>query len=94
MSEADRSDPYNGLSEVLGPDRAEILMAQMLRIDPAEVATRSDLAGLRSDLAELRAELSGGLFAVNQRPVRLFLALLVGMFGVAATPVPVNLRVA
>jgi len=112
MSEADRSDLYNGLSEVLGPHRAEVLMAQLPRFDPAEVATKSDLAALRSDFGELRSdfaalrsdtrsdiyelrgELSGGLAAVNQRLDRLFLALLVGMFGVAAAVVGVILSVA
>jgi len=119
MSEADRSDLYNGLSEVLGPDRAEVLMAHLPRFDPAEVATKSDLAALksdfvelrsdfaelrsgfaelrsdtRSDISELRGELSGGLAAVNQRLDRLFLALLVGMFGVVAAMVAVILSVA
>jgi hypothetical protein len=119
MSETDRSDLYTGPSEVLGPDRAEVLMAQLPRFDPAEVATRSDLAaqrsdfaalrsdftGLRSDFAELRSdtrldiselrgELSGGLAAVNQRLDRLFLTLLVAMFGVVAAMVGVILSVA
>lgn len=104
MSEADRSDLYNGLSELLGPDRAEVLMAQLPRFDPAEVATKSDLAALRSDfaelrsdtrsdIAELRAELRGGLAGVNQRLDRLFLALLVGMFGVVAAMIGVILSV-
>ena len=68
-------------------------MAQLPRFDPAEMATRSDLATLRSEFAELRAELRGGLAAVNQRLDRLFLALLVGMFGVVAAIVGVILRI-
>lgn len=94
MSEADRSDLYNGLSEMLGPDRAETLMAQLPQFDPTDMATKSDLAELRSEFAELRAELRGGLAAVNQRLDRLFLALLVGMFGVGAAMVGVIFRVA
>ncbi len=77
ISEAARADLYTGLAEVLGPDRAEILMAQLPRFDPAEVATRTDLA-------DLRGELRDGLAAVSQRLDRLFLTLLIGMFGVAA----------
>lgn len=86
-------------------------MAQLPRFDPAEVATKSDLAALRSDfaelrsdftelrsdtrsdIAELRAELRGGLAGVNQRLDRLFLALLVGMFGVVAAIIGVILSV-
>lgn len=71
-------------------------MAQLPRFDPAEMATKSDLADLRaatkSDLAEVRAdmisehgELRAGLAAVNQRLDRLFLTLLVGMFGVVGS---------
>lgn len=77
ISEAARADLYTGLAEVLGHDRAEILMAQLPRFDPAELATKTDLA-------ELRGELRDGLAAVNQRLDRLFLTLLIGMFGVAA----------
>lgn len=77
-------------------------MAQLPRFDPAEVATRSDLAELRaatksdvaelaaatkSDFVELRGELRDGLAAVNQRLDRLFLTLLIGMFGVVAAVV-------
>jgi hypothetical protein len=55
-SESARADLYTGLSEVLGPDRAETLMAQLPRFDPAEVATQSDMAVLRSDTAALRSD--------------------------------------
>lgn len=95
-SERARADLYTGLAEVLGPDRAETLMAQLPRFDPAEVATRSDLAATRSDLAAtrsdlaaLRSEMRDGLVAVSQRLDRLFLTLLVGMFGLVAAMVGV-----
>jgi hypothetical protein len=79
-------------------------MAQLPRFDPAEVTTSSGLAALRSDFGELRSdsrsdiavlrsELRGGLAAVNQRLDRLFLALLVGMFGVVAAFIGVILSV-
>ena len=86
ISEAARADLYTGLAEVLGPDRAETLMAQLPRFDPIDVATKSDLA-------ELRAELRDGLAAVNQRLDRLFLTLLVGMFGLVAAVVGVILSI-
>jgi hypothetical protein len=56
MSEAARADLYNGLSDLLGPERAETLMTHLPRYDPAEVATKSDFADLRSDFAELRSD--------------------------------------
>jgi hypothetical protein len=108
ISESARADLYTGLSEVLGPDRAETLMAQLPRFDPAEVATQSDVAVLRSDTAvlrsdvavlrsevnDIRAELHDGLGAVNQRLDRLFLTLLVGSFGIVATMLGVIVTVA
>lgn len=59
---------YTGLAEMLGPERAEILMSQLPRFDPAEVATKADLAalrdglegemgGLRTEMGELRGEM-------------------------------------
>ncbi|HUG08778.1 MAG TPA: hypothetical protein VMP13_07790 [Acidimicrobiia bacterium] len=107
ISEAARADLYTGLVEVLGPRRAETLMAQLPRFDPAEVTTRSDVAAVRSDvavvkadLAQLRAELRAdigdvreGLGAVNQRLDRLFQTLLVGMFGVAAAFIGLIVRI-
>ena len=100
ISEAARADLYTGLADVLGPDRAETLMAQLPRFDPAKVATKSDIAATRDDVAALRSELKGdigglrdGLAAVNQRLDRLFLTLLVGMFGVVAALIGVIFRI-
>jgi len=56
MSEAARADLYNGLSDLLGPERAETLMTHLPRYDPAEVATKSDFAELRTDFAEVRSD--------------------------------------
>jgi hypothetical protein len=69
-------------------------MAQLPRCDPAEVATKSDLAELRTDLTGGLGELRLGLAAVNQRLDRLFLALLVGSFGIVATMLGVIVTVA
>ena len=57
-SEAARHDLYNGLTELLGLDRADTLMAYLPEFDPDDVATKGDIAELRAatktDIAELR----------------------------------------
>ena len=93
ISEAARADLYTGHAAVLGPDRAETLMAQLPRFDPAAVATKSDLAELRAELTGELGELRIGLAAVNQRLHRLFLTLLVGMFGVVVALIGVIFRI-
>lgn len=61
ISEAARSDLYNVLSRVIGPDPAETLMSAVPLHDLDEVATKGDLAesreATRADIAELRTEL-------------------------------------
>ncbi len=61
ISEAARADLYNGLSDLLGPERAETLMTHLPIYDPVEAATKSDVAGLRvdikSDVGGLRADI-------------------------------------
>lgn len=87
ISEAKRADLYTGLVEVLGPDRAETLMAQLPRFDPADVATKADLK-------ELRVELRESLTAVNQRLDRLFQTLVAGLFVIVAAMIGVVLTIA
>ena len=67
-SEAARRDLYNGLNELLGPERAETLMAALRPIpraayDTSDLVTKSDLmvfgAELRAEISELRGEVSG-----------------------------------
>jgi predicted nuclease with TOPRIM domain len=55
ISEAQRADLYTGLAEVLGPDRAELLMTQLPRYDVEHVATHADVVALRSDMGDLRS---------------------------------------
>jgi hypothetical protein len=97
ISEAARADLYTGLAEAIGPDRAETLMAQLPRFDPDQVALKSDVAEFRAEfkaeMAEFRAEIREGLAAVNQRMDRLFLTMLVGMFGIVATMLGVILSI-
>lgn len=61
ISEAARSDLYTGLSQVIGPERAETLMSALPLHDLDEVATKGDIAvlgaELRSEIADLRTEL-------------------------------------
>jgi hypothetical protein len=61
ISEAARSDLYTGLSQVLGPERAETLMSAIPLHDLDQVATKGDLAllasDLRSEMADLRSDL-------------------------------------
>ena len=87
ISEAKRADLYTGLVEVLGPDRAETLMAYVPRFDPADVATKADLK-------ELRVEFRDGLAAVAQRLDRLSQTLVAGLFVIVAAMIGVVLTVA
>ena len=84
ISEAARHDLYNGLSELLGPERAETLMTQLPRYNPAEVATKADLVELKTDLeadiagleSSVTIRLDGvdnGLDGISTRLDRLFL---------------------
>jgi hypothetical protein len=75
VSESARHDLYNGLTELLGPQRAETLMTALPAYDTSDLVTRSDLA---SFVAELRAEFKSDLAAVNARIDRLFVAMMSG----------------
>ncbi len=74
-SESARHDLYNGLTELLGPQRAETLMAALPAYDTSDLVTKSDLALFG---AELRAEFRSDLASVNARIDRLFLAMMSG----------------
>ncbi|HIE21147.1 MAG TPA: hypothetical protein EYP73_00940, partial [Acidimicrobiia bacterium] len=71
ISEAARADLYTGLAKVLGPERAETLMTHLPSFDPAEVATKGDIADLRSDFAEFREELRAEMAGFKTELVRL-----------------------
>jgi len=79
-SEAARHDLYNGLTELLGTQRAETLMAALPAYDVSTFLTKDEF---RAEMAELRAEfkndLQQGLAAVNVRIDRLFLAWMGGL---------------
>jgi hypothetical protein len=79
-SESARHDLYNALTELLGPQRAETLMAAIPSHDISDLATKDDLraemAGLRT---EIQSDLQQGLASVNLRLDRLFLAWVGGL---------------
>jgi hypothetical protein len=99
ISEAARSDLYNGLSQMLGPERAETLMSAIPLHDLDEVATkgdlallaadlRSEMAGLRAelktDIAELRADMITEIGALRSSMTNWMLTLLVTIVGAMA----------
>jgi hypothetical protein len=77
--EAARHDLYTVLIEVLGPERAETLMAVLPAYDISQLVTKEEFrAGLAELRAEFKCDLQQGLASVNQRIDRLFLAWLAG----------------
>ena len=69
--EARRLDLYNALSETLGPERADTLMAHLPSREATDLATRADVSALETRIERLQ----GGIDAVNLRLDRLFLTL-------------------
>lgn len=54
VDEQSRNELYVGLQEVLGPDRATILMAYLSPFPWSDLATKQDLVALRVDFESLR----------------------------------------
>ena len=88
MSERARHGLYNGLADLLGPERAETLMTHLPAYDPIQVATKLDVADLKSelkgDIGDLRNDMNAGQAAINSRLDRMYLALLAGLFVIVA----------
>ncbi|MCZ7628649.1 MAG: hypothetical protein M5U19_06130 [Microthrixaceae bacterium] len=60
MSNAQRHDLHSGLKEVLGPQRAEVLMDYLPPVGWADVATKRDLdVGLSTLSAKIDTEVAG-----------------------------------
>jgi hypothetical protein len=74
-SEARRLDLYNALSETLGPERADTLMAHLPSREATDLATRADINALKTRMERLQ----GGIDSVNLRLDRLFLTLAAGL---------------
>ncbi len=97
-SDAARHDLYTGLAELLGSERAETLMTHLPTYDPAEVATKADIAELRTDATNVGSSqndrfdriddrfdrLESRFDELNKRLDRLFLTLVAGLFVVVA----------
>ena len=81
--EARRHDLYNALSETIGPDRADTLMAYLPSTEAVSLATKSDIADLKADLSALGSRID----AVNQRLDRLFLTLTAGLIAIVGAVV-------
>lgn len=97
--EARRLDLYNALSEFIGPERADTLMAYLPTREGSELATRVDIGALdgridhlenRFDHLETRFDrletrIDDRFDSVNQRLDRLFLTLAAGLIAMIAT---------
>jgi hypothetical protein len=100
-SEAARHDLYNGLTELLSPQRAETLMTALPAYDTSELVTKNDLAlfgaGMRAELSKLGARVSqlevrisaveSALVVISLRLDRMFLALVGGLIVIVAAMV-------
>jgi hypothetical protein len=106
-SEAARLDLYNGLNELLGPERAETLMASLPNFGPNGVATSADFGvlqarmdsletglGARMDRLETRmTSIESAVVALGLRFDKMFLAMLAGLFAIVAALVGVIIAV-
>ncbi len=87
-SEAARLDLYNGLSELLGLERAETLMASLPNFGPNDVATSADVGVLlqaRMDGLETpMISFESVVVALGHRLDKMFLAMLAGLSAIVA----------
>ena len=86
-SEADRLNLYNGLNELLGPERAETLMPGLSTIDISQLATKADLALLAARIDALEARmtsLEAAMVGLGLRLDKMFQTLVAGLFVIVA----------
>ncbi len=67
ISDAARADLYTGLTEVLGRNRAETLMAHLPTFDPVDIVTKADLGEFRADVDRRFGGVEQRLDVVEQR---------------------------
>ena len=84
-AEARRHDLYNALTEFLGPERADTLMAYLPSHEATELATRSDIQNLSARIDAVEHNLTARIDAVNQRLDRIVLTLAAGLVAIVAT---------
>jgi L-serine deaminase len=65
-SESRRRDLYNGLTEVLGIERADTLMQFLPSIEGSQQATRSDIYGLSGRIDDVERSLTGRIDNVER----------------------------
>lgn len=56
--ESRRHDLYNGLTEVLGVERADVLMAYLPSAESTELATKTDIRALESRIGTVESSLT------------------------------------
>jgi hypothetical protein len=81
--EADRHDLYTGLIEVLGPRRAETLMAAIPAYNDRDLLTRDEF---RAGMAELRAEFKSDLHQILLALIGGLILILGATIGLAFVP--------
>lgn len=93
--EARRHDLYNALTEFIGEDRADTLMAYLPSREASDLATSADVEDLSSRIDHLETRfdrvedrldrVEDRLDSMNQRLDRLFLTLTAGLIAIVAT---------
>lgn len=85
ISEAARTDLYNALRDVLGPQNAETFMSGFPFYALDEVATKADLkvleAELKADMAALRAEIYAELGSLRKTMFTQMVMIMVTVIG-------------
>jgi hypothetical protein len=89
VSEAERLDLYNGMAELLGPERAEMFMSAFPTVDISELATKADLAALDARMGALEA----AMLNLGLRLDRMFQTMVAGLFVIVAAMVGVMISV-
>jgi hypothetical protein len=89
VSEAERFDLYNGIAELLGPERAETFMSAFPTVDISELATKADLAALDARMGALEA----AMLNLGLRLDRMFQTMVAGLFVIVAAMVGVMISV-
>jgi hypothetical protein len=83
--ESRRHDLYNGLTELLGEDRADTLMTYLPSSEGTDLATKSDLDAIEDRLVVRIDIVSQRLEGLSQRLDRMVLAMIAGLVAIIAT---------
>ena len=84
-AESRRHDLYSGVTEFLGPDRADTLMTYLPSREGNDLTTRSDFDHLSSRIDTVERNLTARFDAVNHRLDRIVLTLAAGLIVILAT---------